>query len=327
MKNKLIIVFLFLVQLAYSQSTAKQGFQKIGLTGTMSNYNSVLESENKFSTGALTLGSNIAPLTNTKLKVTGNIELDNSTATTGNIYKNGDLFLHNPINGLFIGVDVGNLSITGGQNVGLGRNILLPLTSGHNNVGIGEDDFTSVTTANSNVAIGNSLLEDLTTGYNNIALGVGILSSITTHFGNIAIGNSGLSSIKGNNNVSIGDQASQDILTGNNNVFLGFNSGNIGAQLLNISNSIAIGANTYTQNSNEVVIGDNNIVETKLKGKITLNNILVQKGYTVSTLPTGVVGASCYVTDLLAPTYMATAVGGGVVTWRVFYDGTSWKVD
>ena len=93
--KKILAFILFIPTLMFGQSnTAKQGWQKIGLTGTMSNYTSVLESHNKFSTGALTLGSNLAPLSNTKLKVVGNIELDNSTSTTGNIYKGGGLWLH-----------------------------------------------------------------------------------------------------------------------------------------------------------------------------------------------------------------------------------------
>jgi hypothetical protein len=46
--------------------------------------------------------------------------------------------------------------------------------------------------------------------------------------------------------------------------------------------------------------------------------------YTVATLPTGVQGDNAYVTDALAPTYMATVVGGGSVVTPVFYNGSSW---
>ena len=49
------------------------------------------------------------------------------------------------------------------------------------------------------------------------------------------------------------------------------------------------------------------------------------KSYTVATLPTGVQGATAYVTDALAPSYMVTVVGGGTVVIPVFYDGVSWK--
>ncbi len=48
------------------------------------------------------------------------------------------------------------------------------------------------------------------------------------------------------------------------------------------------------------------------------------KAYTVATLPTGVTGAMAYCTDLLTPTYLATAVGGGAVVAPVFYNGSNW---
>lgn len=48
------------------------------------------------------------------------------------------------------------------------------------------------------------------------------------------------------------------------------------------------------------------------------------KGYTVATLPAGTVGDTAYVTDALAPTFLATIVGGGAVTTPVFFNGTNW---
>jgi len=48
------------------------------------------------------------------------------------------------------------------------------------------------------------------------------------------------------------------------------------------------------------------------------------KGYTVATLPAGVTGDICYVTDALAPAYLGILVGGGAVVTLAFYDGTNW---
>ena len=48
------------------------------------------------------------------------------------------------------------------------------------------------------------------------------------------------------------------------------------------------------------------------------------KNYTVATLPTGVRGDLAYCTDLLLPTRLGIAVGGGAVVGIVFYDGTNW---
>ena len=48
------------------------------------------------------------------------------------------------------------------------------------------------------------------------------------------------------------------------------------------------------------------------------------QGYTVATLPTGVVGARAYVTDAVAAVFQAVPTGGGSVKTPVFYNGTNW---
>lgn len=50
--------------------------------------------------------------------------------------------------------------------------------------------------------------------------------------------------------------------------------------------------------------------------------------YTVATLPaaaTAGAGATAYVTDALAPTFLTAVVGGGAIATTVFSDGTSWR--
>jgi hypothetical protein len=56
----------------------------------------------------------------------------------------------------------------------------------------------------------------------------------------------------------------------------------------------------------------------------TFTGIIRLKGYTVTTLPTGTIGDTAYVTDALAPTFLATIVGGGAIVTPVFYNGTNW---
>lgn len=51
---------------------------------------------------------------------------------------------------------------------------------------------------------------------------------------------------------------------------------------------------------------------------------LYPHGYTVATLPTGTIGDRRHVTDALAPTFLATLVGGGTVVCPAFYNGTNW---
>jgi hypothetical protein len=65
---------------------------------------------------------------------------------------------------------------------------------------------------------------------------------------------------------------------------------------------------------------------TSPTGKLDVYGTIKTLGYTVATLPTGVVGARAYVTDALTPTFGATVVTGGAVTIPVFYNGTNWIV-
>lgn len=48
------------------------------------------------------------------------------------------------------------------------------------------------------------------------------------------------------------------------------------------------------------------------------------QGYTVATLPAGVVGQVAYVTDALAPAWNTALVGGGAVVVKCFYNGAAW---
>lgn len=50
------------------------------------------------------------------------------------------------------------------------------------------------------------------------------------------------------------------------------------------------------------------------------------KGYTVATLPSGVIGDTAYVTNALSPTFNSIVAGGGSVVTKVFYNGTNWIV-
>jgi hypothetical protein len=324
MKNKLIIVFLFLAQLAYSQSTAKQGFQKIGLTGTMSNYNSVLESEDKFSTGSLTLGSNTAVLTNTKLKVTGNIELDNSTGVTGNIYKGGQLWLHNYGNfNSFIGFQSGNFTGTGGSNYSFGSLNFRNLTSGTFNVAIGSGTLELNTTGDFNVGIGQNALKFNTSGFQNIAIGRIALGSNTTGGQNIAIGDQALfNQISRSDNVAIGASSLYANISGNFLTALGYSA----LQYSTGSNNTAIGYNSgiYTTgsrvtalgtNSNVANIGSDNI-SIGFESNLLLNNVSAGSFIIGRTYKINIVGTTDFTligspSNTVLQNFVATGAGTG----------------
>ena len=72
------------------------------------------------------------------------------------------------------------------------------------------------------------------------------------------------------------------------------------------------------------------IGEPNFESITTLQGIYTQSVYTLSTipLPAGgyVVGFRSFISDGLAPTFGAIAVGGGAVKVPVYYDGTNWRV-
>ena len=61
-------------------------------------------------------------------------------------------------------------------------------------------------------------------------------------------------------------------------------------------------------------------------GNLNVTGVVLTGGYTVATLPAGVVGMKAYVTDALAPSFGVTVAGSGAVTIPVFYNGANWIV-
>jgi len=182
---------------------------------------------------------------------------------------------------------------TGGNNMGVGTDVLSNLTTGSNNTAIGNGALNALTTQSGLVAIGHSALNANTsgtantavgyfalyansTGYNNTACGYGALDANTTGssnnaFGlnalgnnttgsiNIAIGQSSLlSQTGGNNNVAIGNLSLSTLTDGTSNTYVGSNAGAITAT--GISSSTALGSNSGNHNFNGCTcIGFNSI--------------------------------------------------------------------
>lgn len=106
-----------------------------------------------------------------------------------------------------IGLNSGNLTITGNQNIGLGGNVLTVVSSGIHNVAMGYFALGSITADNSNTAIGNNALGVLNGGSSNTALGESSLQNLATGSSNIALGESagGNYTAAESNNIIIGN--------------------------------------------------------------------------------------------------------------------------
>jgi len=117
--------------------------------------------------------------------------------------------------------------LTGGYNIGIGRQTGYDLTSGSYNFLGGYFAGTNLTTGSYNVAIGQGTLGSATTGANNTAIGQGALGNATTSTSNIAIGEDAMGSgvITGGNNTAIGKQAGNDATSALGNVLIGTGAG------------------------------------------------------------------------------------------------------
>ncbi len=101
-------------------------------------------------------------------------------------------------------------------------------------------------------------------------------------------------------------------------------------EVVNAAGNVAftvIPDNFYTKIGDADNVGNStSLIVDDATQSIAVSKPFTLKGYTVATLPTGVVGNTAYVTDALTPVFGATAVGGGAVTVPVFFDGATWIV-
>ena len=79
-------------------------------------------------------------------------------------------------------------------------------------------------------------------------------------------------------NTAVGVLTAMEFETGSLCTFIGYQAGEDGSQKADAVNSMALGANSYTTKDNQIVIGDDNIVETLLKGVVILNDHLLLTG-------------------------------------------------
>jgi hypothetical protein len=101
-----------------------------------------------------------------------------------------------------------------------------------------------------------------TTGINNTAFGYRSLTATTSGASNTSIGaDSFLNLTTGSNNVSIGRETGRSITTGTGNTFLGRGAGFNVSQLITASNSTAVGFESFTDKSNQMVFGNASVTE------------------------------------------------------------------
>jgi len=255
--------------------------------------------------GLLALDTNTTGVYNVAI---GRWALKGNTSGQGNVGIGGNTLLGNTIgnNNLAIGTSALQVNSSGNFNVAIGQAVLQANTTSNNNVGVGSNSLQANTVGASNVGIGYTSLYNNTTGSNNVGVGEGALRQITTASNNVGIGLDAGRLITGGGANALGSSS----------VFIGYNSR---AAADNETNQIAIGSDVIGNGSNTATLGNTSIIKTVLRGVIAHST-----SYTVSTLPTGVLGDTAFVTDAIAPTYLETLTGGGSVKCPVFFNGVTW---
>ena len=192
---------------------------------------------------------------------------------------------------------------TGSRNIAIGHIALQSNTTGLRNIAIGTFALPHNTTGFRNVSIGADSMNDNTSGSDNVAIGYGSLRTNISGTYNVAIGYAASGKCTGSSNTSIGSLAHAEATTASECVAIGYGSLRIatsgganvavgngaGSKLLKgqrctfigrssnctdtanwISNSTAIGYGAIVDASNQVVIGNDSVTETKLSGDIII---------------------------------------------------------
>ena len=177
-------------------------------------------------------------------------------------------------NNTAIGTNVLSLNTSGANNTAVGSYSQASASLGTFNTSLGTNTLFNNYSGSQNTAIGSSALFSLTSGSFNSGFGTSTLFSTTLGNSNTAVGISSLSNnITGSENVGVGRNAGRYYgATGtlantdaSASIFIGFNSraNNIGQ-----TNQVVIGNEALGLGSNTVVLGNDNVITTALKGNI-----------------------------------------------------------
>ena len=157
-----------------------------------------------------------------KLEVVGNINISSGSAY---MYNGVNVITaQTALSNYFFG-NAGNLTMTGANNTGTGKNSLLLLSTGYQNTANGVESLNNNSVGAVNTASGYRSLFSNVSGWGNTAIGASALYSNTTAWQNTAIGASALqSNTIGLQNTAIGVSALQSNTTASSNTAIGYQS-------------------------------------------------------------------------------------------------------
>jgi hypothetical protein len=213
----------------------------------------------------------LRPVEAQDVDVPGNLTIRDSSATVGNVLKEGVPFIHNfGTDNTFIGKNAGNLTLSPDpvdgalSNTAVGVSALLSLTTGAGNTASGAFALRDNTEGRANTASGARALLNNTTGVGNTASGNQALLLNTTGGENTGSGaNALIANTTGSFNTAIGNNALANNTTGSQNTAIGF-----GARVSvgDLTNATAIGAGAVVDDSNKIRLGNTAVTLIEAQG-------------------------------------------------------------
>ena len=206
-------------------------------------------------------------------------------------------------------------NVTGSFNTAFGFSSLLNNTT-QSNTAVGYNSLKAATTGGYSTGIGESALLNSTTGAENTAIGTTSLAFITTGSLNAALGNRAGRYYSGNVNMTLSD----------NSVYLGAYAK---ALANGQTNQIVIGYDATGLGSNSVVIGNDSIALTALKGSVLIGTStdVASSILTLSSTTKGFLTPRMTTTQInaIATPAQGIMVFNTTLTCHCFYDGSGWR--
>lgn len=203
-------------------------------------------------------------------------------------------------------------------NTAFGARAMFSNTTGDQSAAFGALTLVNNTTGLKNSAFGVAGLENNTTGSFNSGLGQDVMLQNTTGSENTGVGWLAWSQNRtGHYSVGIGSSSGRSVVNGTKVVAIGYNSMYNVSQEDTVSNAIAIGADTWTTKSNQMVLGNTSITETLIRGITRLDGAskkmvlvdTISHIITYTDIPTGGIGSVSSVA-----TNDGTGILGGTIT-------------
>lgn len=190
-----------------------------------------------------------------------------------------------------IGFGIGSLALvtTGQRNTAFGDTTLAANLMGMYNSAFGSAALGVDVNGNYNAAFGASSAGKSVDGGYLAAFGQASLNGLISGSYNSGFGYGTYYTMStGQYNTAIGAMAGRTVITGTNNVFVGANAGYHASQKVGVTNSMALGANSYTTLDNQTVLGGPSTTQTLFNGQMIgnasgLTNIPILQSWNVAS--------------------------------------------